>query len=212
MPVSTADHIAISDHLARYCWAVDEGDEEGWIALWTEDGVFTRIGGWALVALAAALFLSAQNGLLGALHPPAKLELVETKAQIAFSEHLIALAQSTLLASPLIVLLVGFFGDALAKLATEEATAVSRKLAKHASKLALLAGALALPVLLWVVYLRIVSWGLQCNMAGTPCAMSLAEFPVGEEFTVYRPAAAIGLAAAILLAIMRLPCRVDAIG
>ncbi len=167
-------------------------------------GVFARIGGWSLVVLAAALFLSAQNGLLGALHPPAKFELVETKAQIAFSEHLIALAQSTLLASPLIVFLVGFFGDALAKLATEEATAVSRKLAKHASKLALLAGALALPVLLWVVYLRIVSWGLQCNMAGTPCAMSLAEFPVGEGFAVYRPAAAIGLAAAILLAIMRL--------
>jgi ketosteroid isomerase-like protein len=43
MPVSTADHIAISDHLARYCWAVDEGDEEGWIALWTEDGVFTGV-------------------------------------------------------------------------------------------------------------------------------------------------------------------------
>jgi 3-phenylpropionate/cinnamic acid dioxygenase small subunit len=43
MPVSTDDHIAISDHLARYCWRVDEGDEDGWIALWAEDGVFTGI-------------------------------------------------------------------------------------------------------------------------------------------------------------------------
>lgn len=43
MPVTTDDHIAISDHLARYCWLVDEGDEEGWIALFTEDGVFTGI-------------------------------------------------------------------------------------------------------------------------------------------------------------------------
>jgi hypothetical protein len=43
MPVSTDDYVAISDHLARYCWRVDEGDEEGWIALWTEDGVFTGI-------------------------------------------------------------------------------------------------------------------------------------------------------------------------
>ena len=43
MPVSTDDYVAISDHLARYCWLVDEGDEEGWIALFTEDGVFTGV-------------------------------------------------------------------------------------------------------------------------------------------------------------------------
>lgn len=41
MPVTTEDFVAISDHLGRYCWAVDDGDEEGWVALWTEDGVFT---------------------------------------------------------------------------------------------------------------------------------------------------------------------------
>lgn len=43
MPVSTEDHVAVADHLARYCWAIDEGDEEGWIALWAQDGVFTGI-------------------------------------------------------------------------------------------------------------------------------------------------------------------------
>ena len=43
MPVSSEDYVAIADHLARYCWAVDEGDEEGWIALWAEDGVFTGV-------------------------------------------------------------------------------------------------------------------------------------------------------------------------
>ncbi|MFA7603513.1 MAG: nuclear transport factor 2 family protein [Novosphingobium sp.] len=43
MPVSTDDYVAVSDHLARYCWAIDDGDEEGWIALWTEDGVFTGL-------------------------------------------------------------------------------------------------------------------------------------------------------------------------
>ena len=43
MPVSTEDYVAIADHLARYCWAVDEGDEEGWTALWAEDGVFTGV-------------------------------------------------------------------------------------------------------------------------------------------------------------------------
>jgi ketosteroid isomerase-like protein len=41
MPVSTDDYVAIADHMARYCWAVDEGDEAGWAALWTEDGEFT---------------------------------------------------------------------------------------------------------------------------------------------------------------------------
>lgn len=43
MPVSTDDYVAISDHLGRYCFAVDGGDEDGWVALWTEDGVFTGI-------------------------------------------------------------------------------------------------------------------------------------------------------------------------
>jgi 3-phenylpropionate/cinnamic acid dioxygenase small subunit len=41
MAVSTEDYVAIADHMARYCWAVDEGDEDGWAALWTEDGEFT---------------------------------------------------------------------------------------------------------------------------------------------------------------------------
>ena len=40
MPISTADYVSISDFLGRYCWAVDEGDEEGWAALWTPDGHF----------------------------------------------------------------------------------------------------------------------------------------------------------------------------
>lgn len=43
MPISTDDYVAISDHLARYCWAVDEGDEDGWVGLWAEDGVFTGV-------------------------------------------------------------------------------------------------------------------------------------------------------------------------
>ena len=43
MPVSTDDFIAISDHMGRYCWAVDANDEEGWAALWTEDGVFAGV-------------------------------------------------------------------------------------------------------------------------------------------------------------------------
>jgi hypothetical protein len=40
MPVSTDDHISIADHLARYCWTVDELDSHGWASLFTPDGVF----------------------------------------------------------------------------------------------------------------------------------------------------------------------------
>ena len=43
MAISTDDYVAISDHLGRYCWLVDSGDEEGWAALWTEDGAFTGV-------------------------------------------------------------------------------------------------------------------------------------------------------------------------
>lgn len=49
MPISTEDHIAISDHLARYCWRVDEGDEDGWLALWAADGTFTGVSPEPLV-------------------------------------------------------------------------------------------------------------------------------------------------------------------
>lgn len=40
MPVSPDDHVSISQHLARYCWAVDELDGEGWASLFTQDGAF----------------------------------------------------------------------------------------------------------------------------------------------------------------------------
>lgn len=49
MTVEPADLVAIADHMGRYCWAVDEGDEEGWAALWTEDGVFTGVSPEPLV-------------------------------------------------------------------------------------------------------------------------------------------------------------------
>ena len=43
MPVATDDYVSISDFLGRYCWRVDEGDAEGWAALWSEDGVFAGV-------------------------------------------------------------------------------------------------------------------------------------------------------------------------
>ena len=43
MPVSTSDFVSISDFLGRYCWKVDQGDEEGWAGLWTQDGVFAGV-------------------------------------------------------------------------------------------------------------------------------------------------------------------------
>jgi hypothetical protein len=39
--------------MARYCWRVDEGDEEGWTALWVEDGVFTGVTPEPIVGHAA---------------------------------------------------------------------------------------------------------------------------------------------------------------
>jgi hypothetical protein len=53
MPVSTEDYVAIADHMARYCWRVDEGDEDGWVALWIEDGVFTGVSPEPVVGHAA---------------------------------------------------------------------------------------------------------------------------------------------------------------
>lgn len=40
MPVSVEDHVRIAEHLAKYCWTVDEIDGEGWADLFTPDGVF----------------------------------------------------------------------------------------------------------------------------------------------------------------------------
>ncbi len=43
MAVSTEDYLGALDLIARYCWAVDSGDADRWVALWTSDGVFTGI-------------------------------------------------------------------------------------------------------------------------------------------------------------------------
>ena len=39
--ITTDDYISISDHLARYCWHVDNDEADEWALLWTEDGVLT---------------------------------------------------------------------------------------------------------------------------------------------------------------------------
>jgi hypothetical protein len=57
MAITTDDFVAISDHLGRYCWAVDDGDEEGWAALWTEDGVFTGVSPEPIVGREALKFV-----------------------------------------------------------------------------------------------------------------------------------------------------------
>jgi len=40
MPVSTEDYVGVADFYARYNWAVDEGDADGWANCFTEDGEF----------------------------------------------------------------------------------------------------------------------------------------------------------------------------
>ena len=44
MAISTDDYVSISDFLGRYCWLIDEGEVDDWVALWTEDGAFMATG------------------------------------------------------------------------------------------------------------------------------------------------------------------------
>jgi hypothetical protein len=44
MPVSTEDYVEINDRLGRYCWMLDNADEDGWIGLWREDGTLVGLG------------------------------------------------------------------------------------------------------------------------------------------------------------------------
>ena len=67
--VSTDDHIAIADQMARYCHAIDGGDAAGWAACFTEDGVFAGPvtpeplqGRAALQAFAQATYDNSQQG------------------------------------------------------------------------------------------------------------------------------------------------------
>ncbi len=124
-------------------------------------GAMARVGGGLLIALALCLALSAQGDLLYWL---TAADPGTAGKAAADDPGFLTLVGSAFLASPAIVFLVGTFGDRLAKLASEEATAMVQKLAKYASRLALLAGALALPALLWLAYLFLVYSGLQ--MAG----------------------------------------------
>jgi ketosteroid isomerase-like protein len=61
MAVSTEDQLAIADHMARYCWAVDDGDEEAWAALWAEDAVCTGLSPEPLVGREALREIVASN-------------------------------------------------------------------------------------------------------------------------------------------------------
>jgi 3-phenylpropionate/cinnamic acid dioxygenase small subunit len=38
--ISAEDHVAVMNLLNKYQWLVDEGDSDGWAALWTEDATF----------------------------------------------------------------------------------------------------------------------------------------------------------------------------
>ena len=42
--VSTDDWVGVSDFLGRYCWLVDDGRADEWLALWAPDGVFAGFG------------------------------------------------------------------------------------------------------------------------------------------------------------------------
>ena len=127
-------------------------------------GRAARLGGFGLIVLAALVLLSLQNALLAHLVGPAS-----TAPAAHDAPKFLALVKSAFLASPLVVFLVSTFGDRLVKLAKAEATRLSETLAKQASRLALLAGSAALPVLLWLVYLRMVYWGLQCSARPGDC-------------------------------------------
>jgi hypothetical protein len=40
--LSTADQLAIRDVISRYCWAIDTGDIEGFVACFASDGVLRQ--------------------------------------------------------------------------------------------------------------------------------------------------------------------------
>lgn len=77
MPVTTDDFVSISDFFGRYCWLVDDGDEDGWVSLWAEDGVFAGatpqpvVGREALKSVPRGVMANNQGRLrhlIGSLH------------------------------------------------------------------------------------------------------------------------------------------------
>lgn len=127
-------------------------------------GISARAGGIGLIVLAAFILLSLQTELLAWLLKPPQIG-----APPLGSPRFLVLVKAALLASPMVVFLVSNFGDRLAQAAREEATKLTGVLAKQGSKLALLAGAAALPLMLWLAYLRVVYWGLKCRESADAC-------------------------------------------
>jgi len=73
---SPHDHVAISGVFARYCLCLDQGDAEGWVALYTEDArydVFRRT--FEGHAGLRSMFAHAPKGLH--LGGPAVIEMVD---------------------------------------------------------------------------------------------------------------------------------------
>lgn len=162
-------------------------------------GVSARAGGMGLIVLLGFILLSLQNGLLAwLLIPPDK------GAPAPDTPNFLTLVKFAFIASPLVVFLVSSFGDRLAQAAREEATKLTGMLAKQASKLALLAGATALPLLLWLAYLRAVYWGLKCQASKESCLPALRQSTFFgwqwlAKYPDYFAAGVLGLAFAVLL-------------
>jgi hypothetical protein len=160
-------------------------------------GISAPLGGIGLIALLAFILLSLQTQLLAwVLAPPAK-----GSAHASQAPYFLLLVKSAFFASPLVVFLVSSFGDRLAQAAREEATKLRGLIAKQASRLALLAGAAALPLMLWLGYLRMVYWGLKCGASPTICLPSLRQLNVFglQWLPEYFAAGVLGLAFAVLL-------------
>lgn len=59
--LSTADHLEIQDLYARYAYAYDGGDAEGWASLFTPEGMFGRAGDEPVRGAAALARFAIEN-------------------------------------------------------------------------------------------------------------------------------------------------------
>lgn len=155
--------------------------------------------------MACWLFFGFQTWILYKLAQPA------VAAQHAETDKsFLSVFWSVMLASPVIAFLIATFRDSLAEIARNEATKIREMLAKQASRLALLAGASVMPVLLWLIYLNVVRWGLGCPAQDGGCGTVLGHvIPESWGVLSYLPALDIGLAGSVLL-LLSLPINANA--
>lgn len=126
------------------------------------EGATATFFGRVLLALAGILFLQFQDWVLQGMVWASRRPNAQSSAE---GWQYLDLLNSALISSPIVAVVLAFFRNELLEFAKSQSTRLRDTLARQGSRILLFVGAMILPLLLWLAYLRLVYLGVE-RLAG----------------------------------------------